>query len=95
MMDYAKSFYNGKAWRSTQAAYMTSQSYVCERCGNAARIVHHIKHLTPQNIGDPAIALGWDNLEALCIECHNIEHMTRVAIAEGLRFDGHGNVLPL
>ena len=40
----------------------------------AATVVHHRKYLTRRNINDPAIALGWDNLEALCQTCHNREH---------------------
>ena len=93
--DYAKNFYNSKAWRVTQAAYMVSQHYVCERCSGVARIVHHIKHLTPQNINDISIALDWGNLEALCFDCHNAEHLGGDAIAEGLRFDESGNIVPL
>ncbi len=91
--DYAKSFYNGKAWKDTQAAYMASQCYVCERCGGMARIVHHMKYITPQNIHDPNITLSWDNLKALCIDCHNAEHMGKSAIAEGLRFNEYGELV--
>lgn len=71
---------------------MTSQHYVCERCGGAARIVHHKKHITPQNIHDPAVTLDWDNLEALCHLCHNAAH-GQGACAEGVRFDGNGDVV--
>ena len=56
---------------------MSSKAYVCERCGGVATICHHRKHLTATNITDPNIALGWDNLEALCQECHNLEHQLR------------------
>ena len=48
--DYAKGFYSSKRWKDTQASYMISQHYICERCGNIARIVHHIKYITPMNI---------------------------------------------
>ena len=90
--DYARGFYGGKAWKTTQAAYMMSQHYICERCGSLARIVHHIKRITPQNINDPDVTLNWDNLMALCIDCHNNEHMGGSVIAEGLRFDKDGNI---
>lgn len=33
-----------------------------------ARLVHHKTHLTPENINDPEIALGEDNLELSRIE---------------------------
>lgn len=94
--DYAKSFYNSQAWRDTQAAYMASQYYICERCGGMARIVHHIQYITPQNIQDPNITLSWDNLQALCIDCHNAEHMSSGgACAEGLRFNSKGELVPM
>lgn len=94
--DYAKSFYNSRAWKDTQAAYMASQYYICERCGGVARIVHHIQYITPQNINDPNITLSWDNLEALCIDCHNAEHMSKGgACAEGLRFNSNGEIVPM
>lgn len=91
--DYAKGFYNSQAWRDTQAAYMSSKYYLCERCGNAAYIVHHRKYITPSNINDPSITLNWDNLEALCLECHNAEHGSGSVCAEGLRFDSNGNIV--
>lgn len=92
--DYATSFYNSGAWKKTQAAYMMSQHYVCERCGNVARIVHHIRYLTPKNISDPKMTLGWDNLEALCQECHNNEHFRASACAPGLMFNHNGELVP-
>lgn len=91
--DYARSFYNSKAWKRTQVAYMSSQCYICERCGRVARIVHHKKYITPQNINDPNITLDWDNLEALCMDCHNAEHIGGSICAEGLRFDKEGNIV--
>lgn len=33
--------------------------------------VHHRIPLTDQNIRNPAIAFGWDNLELLCKDCHD------------------------
>ena len=35
-----------------------------------AAIVHHKIELTPDNISNPDITLGFDNLEAVCRECH-------------------------
>jgi 5-methylcytosine-specific restriction endonuclease McrA len=92
---YAQSFYNSKAWRDTQAAYMSGRYYICERCGDVARIVHHVKHISPQNIADKSITLDWDNLEALCIDCHNAEHFGGAVIANGLCFDENGDVVQL
>ena len=94
--DYARGFYNGSAWRRTQAAYMASRNGVCERCGGLARIVHHRRYITPQNIQDPSVTLDWANLEALCIDCHNAEHMSSGGVcAPGLAFDAAGNIVPV
>lgn len=67
-------FYNSKEWRRVSAAYMSSKAYICERCGKPAQICHHKTWLNGSNVNDPSIALSFDNLEALCIECHNAEH---------------------
>lgn len=75
--EWAKAFYTGKAWKQTSKAYMDSQRFICERCGAAAEVVHHKRYLTAKNITDPNIALGWDNLEALCKDCHGKEHMLK------------------
>ena len=69
-----RAFYISTAWRKISAAYLSSRNYVCERCGQPAKICHHKKWLNGQNVNDPAIALSFDNLEALCIACHNEEH---------------------
>ncbi len=91
--DYAKSFYNSKAWKSTQVAYMASQNHICERCQSVARIVHHKAYITPDNIQDVYITLDWKNLEALCIDCHNREHSVTDACAEGLVFNSRGELI--
>jgi len=91
--DYALSFYRSPAWKDTQAAYMMSQHHLCERCGGMARIVHHVRYITPENISNPNITLSWDNLEALCQDCHNAEHMGKGgACAEGLQFNEYGEL---
>ncbi|MCL2766684.1 MAG: HNH endonuclease [Peptococcaceae bacterium] len=74
---------------------MVSQYYVCERCGSVARVVHHRKYISPQNINDVDTTLNWSNLEALCYDCHNTEHCAVSACAEGLRFDSSGNLIKI
>lgn len=88
-------FYKSKAWQQTRDAFMTYKNGICERCGDPARIVHHKKYITRGNINDPAITLAWDNLEALCQTCHTREHLLTDATAEGLTFDGNGNLIKL
>ena len=48
---------------------------------------------TPQNISDPEIALGEDNLELLCRDCHALAHAGELATDSGLTFDDEGNVV--
>jgi 5-methylcytosine-specific restriction endonuclease McrA len=55
-----------------------------------AKIAHHRTYLTEKNISDPAIALSWDNLEALCQSCHNDEHHR--APRKRYSFDEEGNI---
>lgn len=88
-------FYNSPAWKRTQRAFMLSKNHICERCGQPARIVHHKTYITPLNIYDPAVTLSWDNLEALCQDCHNREHSLSPATAEGVSFDENGDLVRL
>ena len=39
--------------------------------------VHHKIQLTPENVKNPDIALGWNNLELLCKTCHEQEKERR------------------
>jgi len=94
MKEYARSFYTGKEWRKLSKLYMSSISYVCERCGGVAEICHHRKYITPQNINDPAITLNLDNLEGLCIDCHNKEHKRKYKGSTNRTiFDSQGNIV--
>ncbi len=83
-------FYNSRAWRRVSAAYLSSKLYTCERCGKPAQICHHKKHLDDVNVHDPSVALSFDNLEALCIDCHNAEHGLRHDVA---LFDDAGEIV--
>lgn len=79
MKPWAESFYNSDQWRACREAFLSSKGGLCERCSTpydpvAAKIAHHKIWLTKNNINDPYITLSWDNLEALCQDCHNKEH---------------------
>lgn len=41
---------------------------------NLGYIVHHKKYITSKNVFNPEVAINFDNLELLCIDCHNKEH---------------------
>ncbi len=92
--EFAKGFYNSKAWKDTQKAFMQSRNYICERCGDPAVIVHHKRHLSPENITDVNISLSWDNLQALCMDCHAEVHAGSSPTQPGLMFDENGNIVP-
>ena len=74
-----ESFYHSRAWKECQALYKKKMYGLCERCRAKGycvpgEIVHHKIHLTAENVNDASIALNFDNLELLCVACHNAEH---------------------
>ena len=94
--EFSKSFYKSAAWLKCREGYIKSVGGYCEDC--MARgiykpgvVVHHIVPLTPDNIRDPAIALGYGNLRLVCQDCHAAEHHP-----SGLRFrfGPDGEILP-
>ena len=72
--DFAKSFYNSKEWELTRDYILRRDKFLCQHCGRPAEEVHHIKHLSPSNIGDVTITMNPENLVSLCRECHFNEH---------------------
>lgn len=79
MRDFAKAFYTSGAWAECREAYKKSVGGLCERCLSqgvykAGEIVHHKTHLTPININNSEITLGWNNLELVCRDCHAVIH---------------------
>lgn len=72
-------FYHSKAWKDCRAAYMHKVCGLCEECAKqgivkAADIVHHKIELDDDKARDPDISLNFDNLQAVCIDCHNRIH---------------------
>lgn len=92
MKEWARWFYNSTAWKDTAAAYMMYKGYICERCGEPAKICHHRKYITRANINNPYITLNWENLEALCQDCHNKEHHKQEPKLR-YRYDEEGNII--
>ena len=92
--DWAKSFYESKAWQDTRDYMMSKNNYICQKCKEKpAEIVHHIIWLNPININDPKISLSEENLMPVCRDCHaEIHHKDPVTI-EGLCFDEHGQLI--
>ena len=77
--DFAKAFYNSKAWLDTRQWVLHRDGMICRECIKRGRVVpaaevHHIIHLTPDNICDTSITMNMDNLVSLCRDCHFEEH---------------------
>ena len=101
MKEWAETFYNSQAWRECRETYLQSKGYLCERCstpGNPviAKVVHHKTYLTKININNPYITLSWDNLEALCQDCHNKEHhKSSKGMQKEYKFTADGSIIPI
>ena len=104
-----KQFYNSKVWKQVRLNVWRRQNLLCYSCGlpvyidklsdyipkekRRRGIVHHIEHLTEENVFDNEISLDESNLVGLCIECHNKTHSEGTSIREGLTFDENGNLI--
>lgn len=96
MREFAKRFYTSKAWKQCRASYIAKVYGLCERCQAGGKIVHHKIYLNESNIDDPNITLSHDNLELVCHDCHNREHLGAASLtADGLMFDENGQLVPL
>ena len=98
MQAWAREFYLGKAWRACRRAYLAAKRWQCERCSTPdnpvpAKVVHHRQYITQDNINDPSVTLSWDNLQALCQDCHNEIHHARER-GDRYSFGEDGAILP-
>ena len=97
MTDYNKiamRFYKSKEWLRCRESYISSVHGICEHCNGAGYIVDHITELNASNIDDPEIALNHDNLQYLCIPCHNIKTFRKhKATRDDVIFDENGNLI--
>ncbi len=93
-VDAIRKFYRSSKWKVARAIKITTANGICEKCGNVGTEVHHIIHLTKDNIHDPNITLNQDNLMLLCKECHNKEH-GRFEGRRDYEFDEDGNLISM
>ena len=80
MSDWAKQFYNSATWRKMRDYIRARDNGLCQICGAPGEEVHHIKHLTPDNLSNPDITLNPDNLILLCKACHSAEHLRSIGL---------------
>jgi len=103
-------FYRSTPWKTCRLAFIRSKLGICEICGcsieytdekgikhNGKRaIVHHRIPISDENMNDIDITLNFDNLELLCLDCHNSltgdMTMGRTEKPTVAVFDNNGNV---
>ena len=95
MREFARHIYASPQWRRVREYVLKRDDYLCQRCGRPGNIVHHKVYLTPQNVNNPEIALGADNLEAVCEKCHAQEHEAHGVVGEGLAFNADGTLMEM
>ncbi|MCI1244843.1 MAG: HNH endonuclease [Bacilli bacterium] len=86
-------FYRSEAWKQARLQKIVAANGRCEKCGGVGVDVHHIIHITPENVTDPDITLNPKNLILLCKDCHNAEH-ERFKKGNAPKFDSEGNLIP-
>lgn len=94
MRAVAQKFYRSPAWRKCRESFIAERMSIdggmCMRCHKEpGYIVHHKIHLNLGNVEIPEIALCHDNLEFLCMSCHNDEHFHKQQKLK-CRFDEKG-----
>ena len=77
--DRLKVFYDSTMWKRERLKALERDNYECQMCKRKGRYrrgrnVHHIKEVKDR----PDLALTLDNLETLCIQCHNAVHDKRL-----------------
>lgn len=96
---YAKQFYNSKAWKITRSSYIALRKSIdgglCEHCKERqGYIVDHKVEITPANIDNSSITLNYENLQYLCLCCHNTKTFYKNRpLRTGLFFDTSGDLL--
>lgn len=91
--EFSYGFYHSMKWLLCRSAFLANKHHTCERCGGLGWIVHHKEPITPENVNDPNVTLNWDNLQVLCLDCHNAIHHGSNSCIEGLYFDEEGNLI--
>ena len=74
------SFYKSKKWIKVRNQVRKRDLLVCQHCKelivSKKMIVDHITEITPQNKNDKDVLYNMNNLQLLCITCHNKKTFT-------------------
>lgn len=86
--------YRSKRWKKTRQIKLFMQPF-CERClekgiYKEAYIIHHKDYITDMNYMDDNVFYNLDNLESICLECHNQVHFGK---KKEYKFDNEGNLI--
>lgn len=89
-------FYGSTRWKKCRRNYLSLHP-ICERCQQLGKVnkadhVHHKIYLNTESYRDPMVSLNYDNLEALCFDCHQAEHHRNNDCRDELYFDADGNI---
>lgn len=107
-----KDFYKTKAWSVKRKEIRIRDNMICQHCGRPVPgitvkdkfgrsytrygIVDHIIELTDENFMDPEISLNNDNLELLCLDCHNTKTFGSQYVKNGkFQFDARPKEIDL
>lgn len=96
---YAKRFYNSKAWQRCRETFIMSRipidGGICQACKDKpGYIVDHIQEISADNINNTDITLNHNNLQYLCLECHNRKTFGKhKAIEDGVMFNEEGDLI--
>ena len=103
--EFARHIYKGQRWKKVRQYIFEKYYGLCAECGAPGEEVHHKTFLTPQNVNDPEIVYGENNLVLLCKECHFKKHRKTNPLEQtfkrrrltnnGCWFDESGNVQPV
>lgn len=99
--EFSRAFYKSKEWQEVRRYCLMRDNYLCQKCGQPAEEVHHIIHLSPENVFDTSITLNPSNLVCLCKACHFAEHYADKAkghmkndVLPDYIFDDNGMLIP-
>lgn len=93
-------FYKTQRWKRLRQYIIDRAGGLCEECGGIcgepATIAHHKVWINDNNINDPAIVWGTENLMAVSQTCHNrIHHGQAEPCIKGLTFDSTGMLIEI